>query len=45
MEEAEYILLGCVAGLSAAAGITYSGKRFRGNFVPYDRSLALSHTE
>lgn len=32
LEEAEYVLIGAGAGLSAAAGLTYSGKRFRDNF-------------
>ncbi|MGI8386886.1 Sir2 silent information regulator family NAD-dependent deacetylase [Robertmurraya sp. P23] len=32
IEEAEYILIGGGAGLSAAAGITYSGKRFTDHF-------------
>ena len=31
LEAAEYVLLGGGAGLSAAAGITYSGKRFTDN--------------
>ncbi|PKG24691.1 Sir2 family NAD-dependent protein deacetylase [Niallia nealsonii] len=35
MEEAEYILLGGGAGLSAAAGITYSGKRFTDHFSEF----------
>ncbi|MEH7521174.1 Sir2 silent information regulator family NAD-dependent deacetylase [Priestia megaterium] len=35
IEEAKYVLLGGGAGLSAAAGITYSGKRFTENFVPF----------
>ncbi|RCW63145.1 Sir2 silent information regulator family NAD-dependent deacetylase [Saliterribacillus persicus] len=33
--EAEFILIGAGAGLSAAAGITYSGKRFTDNFGPF----------
>lgn len=32
LDEAEYVLIGAGAGLSAAAGLTYSGKRFRDNF-------------
>lgn len=32
LEEAEYVLIGAGAGLSAAAGLTYSGKRFQDNF-------------
>jgi NAD-dependent SIR2 family protein deacetylase len=35
IEEARYILLGGGAGLSAAAGIEYSGKRFTDNFSPF----------
>jgi NAD-dependent SIR2 family protein deacetylase len=35
LEDAEYVLLGGGAGLSAAAGITYSGKRFTDNFGPF----------
>ena len=35
IEEAQYILLGGGAGLSAAAGIEYSGKRFTDNFAPF----------
>lgn len=33
--EAEYVLIGGGAGLSAAAGITYSGKRFTAHFGPF----------
>lgn len=32
IEEAEVILIGAGAGASAAAGLTYSGERFTGNF-------------
>lgn len=32
IEEADYVLIGAGAGLSAAAGLTYSGKRFEDNF-------------
>ena len=35
IEEAEYILLGGGSGLSAAAGLTYSGKRFSDHFSPF----------
>lgn len=35
IEEAEFILLGGGAGVSAAAGITYSGKRFTDHFGPF----------
>ncbi|WP_026567371.1 Sir2 silent information regulator family NAD-dependent deacetylase [Bacillus sp. UNC41MFS5] len=40
--EAEYILLGGGAGLSAAAGITYSGKRFIDNFGPFIEKYGFS---
>ncbi|MGJ9385456.1 Sir2 silent information regulator family NAD-dependent deacetylase [Salipaludibacillus sp. CF4.18] len=33
--KAEYILIGAGAGLSAAAGITYSGNRFTEHFKPF----------
>ncbi len=42
MEEAEYILLGGGAGLSAAAGIDYSGKRFTENFGPFIEKYGLT---
>ncbi|MGG7618110.1 Sir2 silent information regulator family NAD-dependent deacetylase [Bacillus coreaensis] len=35
LEKADYILLGGGAGLSAAAGLTYSGKRFTDHFGPF----------
>lgn len=35
LEAAEYVLLGGGAGLSAAAGITYSGERFTEHFGPF----------
>lgn len=35
LDGAEYVLLGGGAGLSAAAGITYSGKRFSDHFAPF----------
>lgn len=35
IEEADYILIGAGAGLSAAAGLTYSGKRFTDNFPEF----------
>lgn len=40
--EAEFILIGGGAGLSAAAGITYGGKRFRDNFVPFIEKYGLT---
>ncbi|WP_246310086.1 hypothetical protein [Paenibacillus alginolyticus] len=41
IEEAEFILLGGGAGLSDAAGITYSGRRFSDNFRAFIKSIAL----
>jgi len=35
IEKSEYILIGGGAGLSAAAGLTYSGKRFTDNFSDF----------
>jgi NAD-dependent SIR2 family protein deacetylase len=35
LKNAEYVLLGGGAGLSAAAGIMYSGKRFTDHFGPF----------
>lgn len=35
IEEADYILIGAGAGLSTAAGIEYSGKRFKDNFKDF----------
>lgn len=32
LQEADYVLIGAGAGLSTAAGLTYSGKRFQDNF-------------
>ena len=32
INEADYILIGAGSGLSTAAGIEYSGKRFKDNF-------------
>lgn len=40
--EAEYILIGAGAGLSAAAGITYSGKRFTDNFGPFIKKYGFT---
>ncbi|ANY69408.1 hypothetical protein BBD42_25185 [Paenibacillus sp. BIHB 4019] len=42
IEGAEYILLGGGAGVSAAAGITYSGKRFTDHFGPFIRKFDLT---
>lgn len=35
LDEADYILIGAGAGLSAAAGLKYSGKRFTDNFADF----------
>lgn len=35
LQEADYVLVGAGAGFSAAAGLTYSGKRFRDHFRPF----------
>ena len=36
LSEADYILIGAGAGLSTAAGNTYSGERFEKNFKPFN---------
>ena len=35
LDEADYLLVGAGAGLSAAAGLTYSGKIFEHEFQPW----------
>lgn len=35
LKEADHVLIGAGAGLSAAAGLTYSGKRFLENFSDF----------
>jgi len=42
LEKADYILLGAGAGLSAAAGLDYSGKRFTDNFSDYIEKYGLT---
>jgi NAD-dependent SIR2 family protein deacetylase len=42
IEGLEYILLGGGAGVSAAAGIEYSGKRFTENFTPFIEKYGLT---
>ena len=42
IEGAEYIVLGGGAGLSASAGIEYSGKRFTDNFTPFIEKYGLT---
>ncbi|MFT4415419.1 Sir2 family NAD-dependent protein deacetylase [Fredinandcohnia humi] len=40
--EAEFIMIGGGAGLSAAAGIEYGGKRFTDNFTPFIEKYGLT---
>ena len=35
LDHADYVVIGAGAGLSDAAGITYSGKRFTDNFTDF----------
>lgn len=42
IKEAEYILIGAGAGLSAAAGLTYSGKRFTDNFSEFIEKYGMT---
>ncbi len=42
LDRAKYILVGGGAGLSAAAGIEYSGKRFTENFAPFIEKYGLT---
>ncbi|TCP91291.1 NAD-dependent SIR2 family protein deacetylase [Cricetibacter osteomyelitidis] len=35
LQQADYLVIGAGAGFSAAAGLTYSGKRFTDNFQPF----------
>lgn len=42
IKEAEYILIGAGAGLSAAAGLTYSGKRFTDNFPEFIEKYGMT---
>ena len=42
IKNAKYILIGAGAGLSSAAGITYSGKRFEDNFKDYIDEYAFT---
>ena len=48
MENADAVVIGAGAGLSASAGFTYSGKRFEDNFADYGlirtRRLPMSFT-
>lgn len=42
IKEAEYILIGAGAGLSAAAGLTYGGKRFQDNFPEFIEKYGMT---
>lgn len=42
IEVSDYILIGGGAGLSAAAGILYNGKRFTENFAPFIEKYGLT---
>lgn len=42
IEKAEYILIGAGAGLSAAAGLTYGGKRFTDNFPEFIKKYGMT---
>lgn len=42
MEEADHILIGAGAGLSAAAGLTYGGKRFTDNFQEFIEKYGMT---
>lgn len=41
IQEAEYIVVGAGAGLSAAAGLEYTGKRFTDNFQSFIRKYHM----
>lgn len=41
IDAAEYILIGAGAGLSAAAGLTYDGKRFHNNFMDFEKKYGI----
>lgn len=42
IEDADYILIGAGAGLSAAAGLTYSGDRFMDNFKEFIEKYGMT---
>lgn len=42
LEEADAILVGAGAGLSTAAGLTYSGKRFEKNFADFKNTFHIT---
>lgn len=41
IDEADYIVIGAGAGLSAAAGFTYSGKRFKAYFSDFEEKYGI----
>ena len=41
LEEAEAIVVGAGAGLSSAAGMSYSGERFRRHFSDFERKYGF----
>lgn len=43
IREAEFLLIGAGAGASAAAGLTYSGKRFTDHFGPFIEKYGAMH--
>ena len=42
MENADAILIGAGAGMSASAGLTYSGKRFENNFADFHQKYGIT---
>lgn len=42
IKEADYVLIGAGAGLSAAAGLTYGGKRFTDNFSEFIEKYGMT---
>lgn len=42
IKEAEYVLIGAGAGFSAAAGLTYSGRRFEENFPEFIEKYGMT---
>lgn len=42
LDHADYVVIGAGAGLSAAAGITYSGRRFTDNFTDFIAKYGLT---
>ncbi|MDY3824544.1 MAG: Sir2 silent information regulator family NAD-dependent deacetylase, partial [Streptococcus sp.] len=42
LAEADAIVIGAGAGLSSAAGLTYSGQRFEEHFAPFIKAYGLT---